>query len=927
MTSLRFVGDLPVWWGLLLSLLVGGMSWRYYSRESFDLPRRLKWFLPLLRSLAFLLGIMMLTGPVLHHRKTIGELGRVKVYIDASKSMTMRDRHMSLGRKLLIAEQLGWLNPGSVDSTLLKVADDLADARRQFIEQLSPLNQEDNANPSDAQTPMVTATTFKAAIQQFQDQLNSVQAQLPKTVQEKFVTELLDPLETDTTENAKNESLEKQLRALATVCESIESSVRAAFEESLRSRINSRDSSFQSAIAMFDETPRWRRAELSLGESAQDVLAKLRERHDIEVLSLHGESAVLRDVSIQESGQDATPKKPDFSNITDFSTGIVSSQSVVAESNETNDKTQKQQTAIVLIADGQHNSGPSPLQTARVLGHQGQLFYCVSIGATQPATDLAVIGLEHPDLVFRRDRVRGVMIISDSMPVGKPFVVQISYEDEVLWQQQLLTQNVAERRIEFEFTIDELVDRLGAQFASDVVQHVLPMEFAASITPLVEESETANNELPLRMATITQSDKVLIIDGRSRWETRYLRNAFARDEKWQVDTVIAGVGADSASLPRGDQNDQFPTSRDALFEYSMIIFGEVAPELFTEHEYDWLREFVEIRGGGMVFIDGQRGKMRQLTEQSLGSLLPIEWLKETVTSSPAALQLTEKGARVSALKLAVDEQQNRRFWTDLPAPHTLVAVEALPDAEVLIEVNVDGKQRPAMVTRQYGAGRVLYLAFDETWRWRYKAADLWHQRIWNQLAKFVMPRPFAVSDEYVSLDTGSVSYEFGDSVDVRIRLLGLDGKPAINETADALVWKNGRVISTIGLNADSHIPGIYRGRTEAMLEGEYEVSVRASGYSDAALKARSKFVVLPPESGEMTQTSVDENLLRKMATASDGAYLREEELGQLPALLSPLSSGRVMESETLIWQSYWWFAMIILLLSVEWILRKRAGLL
>ncbi|MFT4559350.1 MAG: hypothetical protein ACI92S_004740, partial [Planctomycetaceae bacterium] len=46
-----------------------------------------------------------------------------------------------------------------------------------------------------------------------------------------------------------------------------------------------------------------------------------------------------------------------------------------------------------------------------------------------------------------------------------------------------------------------------------------------------------------------------------------------------------------------------------------------------------------------------------------------------------------------------------------------------------------------------------------------------------------------------------------------------------------------------------------------------------------------------------------------------------------PELLDPLSSGRVVESSMLIWQSYWWFAAMILLLAVEWILRKRAGLL
>jgi hypothetical protein len=85
--------------------------------------------------------------------------------------------------------------------------------------------------------------------------------------------------------------------------------------------------------------------------------------------------------------------------------------------------------------------------------------------------------------------------------------------------------------------------------------------------------------------------------------------------------------------------------------------------------------------------------------------------------------------------------------------------------------------------------------------------------------------------------------------------------------------------------------------------------------------------VLPPESGEMTQTSANETLLKQIAAASGGDYLREEELFRLPELLSPLSSGRVVESDTQIWQSYWWFAAIVILLTVEWVLRKRAGLL
>ena len=40
-----------------------------------------------------------------------------------------------------------------------------------------------------------------------------------------------------------------------------------------------------------------------------------------------------------------------------------------------------------------------------------------------------------------------------------------------------------------------------------------------------------------------------------------------------------------------------------------------------------------------------------------------------------------------------------------------------------------------------------------------------------------------------------------------------------------------------------------------------------------------------------------------------------------------MSEGRVIESDTVLWQSYWWFLPIVALLTIEWIIRKRAGLL
>ena len=245
----------------------------------------------------------------------------------------------------------------------------------------------------------------------------------------------------------------------------------------------------------------------------------------------------------------------------------------------------------------------------------------------------------------------------------------------------------------------------------------------------------------------------------------------------------------------------------------------------------------------------------------------------------------------------------------------------------MLEVEIDGVEHPAMASRAFGAGRVLFCASDETWRWRYKAADVYHQRFWHQLARSIMARPFAASDEFASLDTGAVSYPHGSEADIRVRLIGLDGKPATDTTVDALLWKDGQIVSTVSLTPDATVPGIFRGRTNALEDGAYEVTLQASGYSREVLKAKTEFVVEPRESEEFRQIACNEELLGEMAAASGGRFLREEEFGDLVELLNPLSSGEVVESDIVLWQSYWWFFAIIAILAIEWMLRKRAGMM
>ncbi len=672
-----------------------------------------------------------------------------------------------------------------------------------------------------------------------------------------------------------------------------------------------------------------RARDLLTGE--EGLLAQLQGTHELSVSGLKGSQAELWWDSAETEEPPGQLEAQADALVTDLATPVMQrlglddaslDMPVAAADEET---TAGPRTAVVLFSDGRHTHGRSPIEVATQLAGRGIPMYCVGFGDPDEPTDMAVLELQYPDSVSSKNRVRGTLVWKDHGPPGRTVRATISAGDEVLWEETLTTQDVPLRRTEFDFAVREIVDAAVAQQARDVRLQSLPLVLTARLQPFADEIDSRNNEAEFRISAVVNDHRLLLIDGRSRWETRYLRNLFQRDEGWQVNALIVGPSAEHHTLPRGDGGQRFPTEPSRLLDYDLIILGEVSADVFSSEEQGWIRDYVA-RGGGLVIIDGPRGKWKQVLDTPLGDLVPVAFT-DALPQRSERLQLTASGLDWAPLRLRNERDPNRQLWQQLPSPQRLVNVEPLPGADVVAEAIVAGKPRPAIVRRPFGAGQVVYFAFEDSWRWRYEVADLYHVRFWNQLSKAVMQAPFAVSDSFASLDTGRAQYKAGDAADIRVRLRDPNGRPISDATADALLWRDGELVATISLTADEQPAGVYRGTTGALLPGLYHTTLRASGYSESALKVKTEFRVAAITNGERDAVSCNEPLLREMALASGGQYLPEASAAELNELLKPLSSGRTEQHDTLLWRSYWWFWAILGLLSVEWLLRKRSGLL
>ena len=295
---------------------------------------------------------------------------------------------------------------------------------------------------------------------------------------------------------------------------------------------------------------------------------------------------------------------------------------------------------------------------------------------------------------------------------------------------------------------------------------------------------------------------------------------------------------------------------------------------------------------------------------------------------PASSRCASRAAPASLAPfgLSADLAANAEVWAKLPVPKSVAGVLALPGAEVLIEGDAPGGPVPLAILRPFGAGKVYYHAFDDSWRWRYEVADNYHVKFWNQIAGFVAEPPFAARDKYVMLDAGKLTYEPGDQAAIRARLRSGEGKSVTDVTVNAVLSRDGQRVAVIGLTADAG--GLYRGQTAALEPGAYQVTLESAAIAEGEIQASTEFKVQAGQNIERTLLSVNEDLLRQISLASgDGRYFREEQIDQIVKLLEPMTAGKVQESETALLESKWWFGLLVLLLTAEWLIRKRVGML
>jgi len=227
---------------------------------------------------------------------------------------------------------------------------------------------------------------------------------------------------------------------------------------------------------------------------------------------------------------------------------------------------------------------------------------------------------------------------------------------------------------------------------------------------------------------------------------------------------------------------------------------------------------------------------------------------------------------------------------------------------------------PLVLSMRYGAGQSIYVATDETWRWRYGRGELYTDQFWMQMIRLLGRESLSAGGSQAILEVSPRRSQVGAPLRIELRLLDAQLLQHSQATVRiSLKSANGETAGEIDLKKVEGSEDRYAATYLPDAPGQFDLRVDDPAF--ATLDLRAHVEVFAPDD-ELRRPETDHELLRSLASATGGKVLRPEELGMLPQLL-PNREVRTLNPLTEpIWDTPLMLILACALLTFEWIGRK-----
>jgi len=581
--------------------------------------------------------------------------------------------------------------------------------------------------------------------------------------------------------------------------------------------------------------------------------------------------------------------------------------------------------AIVVMTDGLDNASKFTLdEAAQECAHLQVPLHIYGTGASEGGS-LKLRDLFVQDTLFAEDNVT-IPVRWRADGIDKGTVVVIVTLAGKQQRKEVPVQKGVDQVAEFTFTVPRATDK------------VLRTEIAAVV--LLGEDVSFKDEQHRPVQIVDGKVKVLYIEYAPRKEYHFLQTALLRDRRLEPRFWL--VTADPKALIGGPFERDFPAKKD-LAQYDVVVLGDVPADKLKKQHREALAEFVSTNRGGLVVVAGRQYMPAAYAGSAdFAPLLPVEFQahKFAVDSpgSPLAYkpQLTPAGLRTEWLALSDLPEENGKQWRDLPGLFWYYPVTKLRPGAIPLLVHPTAKMgdepMPLVAMHYYGKGQVLFVGFEETWRWRLNTQDKIFGRYWGQLLlQMALPHKLGASAGQVDLAVNRSAQILGKPGTLFARLLDRNYAPlkypkveGLLEYLDAKPGQERNFKLALEPVADREKEGEYQAILPNNFPGRWQVRLTEAG-GGVPVPTAFQFTVAMPPMHELEEAPMAAEALRTAASVSGGRFYQEENLDELANSIKPRQAWFTLHQEVLLWGPLS-FLVFTGLVACEWVLRKFGNL-
>lgn len=581
--------------------------------------------------------------------------------------------------------------------------------------------------------------------------------------------------------------------------------------------------------------------------------------------------------------------------------------------------------AIVLLTDGADNAGGIDLDTVAAIRRQRIPIHTVGLGREHPERDVEVVDALLAARALPQSRLTATVTLQSYGLSGNKARLSVRDAGKVLASQDVALKGDGALQTE---AITFNVGQAG------------PKTLEIGVDPVSGEENTLNNKISRVVNVQARKPRILYFDGEPQWEYKFVRRAMDDNPEIVVFSMErttqnkiyrqpcpAGGCADGFKHDEKELEDGFPSKAEDLFAFQGLMLADVEAGYFTPAQQQLIHDFVDRRGGGLLFLGGRASLSDGgYANSSLADLVPTKLPanKGTFHRDFSKVELAAAGRENILTRLDDNPERNVQRWKEIPMVADYQEVgEPKPGATTLLSVTPQSRSAmPLLVTEPYGRGRTAVFATSGSWRWKMwmPHEDKTHATFWQQMFRYLVTD----APSQVTATIPKTVLADDTRVPIRVEVRDKEYKPLSTARVQARFLAPDGSSATLELSPRPLEEGVYTGEWTAEKPGSYVVEMLAG---EEQQEVGRDVLAFRREDGvaENFHTGQNRELLQKLSDQTGGKYYTSADASKLPNEISYSEAGITSRETRDLWDMPVIFLLALGIRASEWTLRRKWG--